>query len=181
MNAGRLLLLLLMLLLSNAAIAQDRLAKISLSLEQDSTIEHIDIHTIMEKLLQPDKTLYLFDVRTKEEFAVSHLPDAIRLDPDMDPEVFLDQYGELLEQDQVYFYCSVGRRSTELAEQVAGILKQDGKGSKPANIKGGIFQWHNDQLPLTTCTGSIDFVHPYNWFWKRLLSRKEMVRYKPDI
>lgn len=170
----------LILILSQAAVAEDRLLQIARTLEQDSTIEHIDIPSVVENMSQPGNTQILFDVRTKEEFAVSHLPNAIRLDPDMDPRAFLDEYGDLLEQNQVLFYCSVGRRSTQLAERVTKILVLDGKSAKPSNIKGGIFLWHNDRLPLMTGNGKTDFVHPYNWFGKRLLTRKEMARYKPD-
>lgn len=172
--------LLLMLFLGNMALAEDGLARIARTLEKDSTIEHIDIRTVAKNLSQSDIAPYLFDVRTEEEFAVSHLPNAIRLDPDMDPNVFLEEYGELLERKQVLFYCSTGRRSTELAEQVAEILELGGKSTKPSNIKGGIFLWHNDMMPLINSTGSTDFVHPYNWFWKRLLTRKENARYKPE-
>ncbi len=112
----------LILILSHVAVAEDRLLQIARTLEQDPTIEHIDIPSVVENMSQPGNTQILFDVRTKEEFAVSHLPNAIRLDPDMDPRTFLDEYGDLLEQNQVLFYCSVGRRSTQLAERVTKIL-----------------------------------------------------------
>ena len=164
---------------SVTVIAEDRLARIEQSLEKSSSVEHVDINAVARGIARQTNKPVLFDVRTLEEFEVSHLPGAIRLDPDTDPKTFLRDYGGLLEKERVIFYCSTGRRSTELAEEVEEILDSQGKEAKPANMKGGIFRWHNESLPLMNATGTTDSVHPYNWFGKRLLHRKEKARYAP--
>ncbi len=164
---------------SVTAIAEDKLARIEQSLEKHSSIEHVDINAVEQGITRQTNKPVLFDVRTLDEFEVSHLPGAIRLDPDTDPNTFLRDYDGLLEKEWVIFYCSTGRRSTELAEEVAEVLDSQGKRAKPANMKGGIFRWHNESLPLMNATGTTDSVHPYNWFLKRLLHRKEKARYSP--
>ncbi len=122
--------------------------------------------------------MVLFDVRTEAEFEVSHLQGAIRLEPDSDPQVFLAEYGDLLGKRLVVFYCSTGRRSTALAEAVSTELAVQGRASQaPANMEGGIFQWHNEKRPLYDREGITDYIHPYNWYWKRLLDRKDLARY----
>ena len=143
------------------ALAEDRLGRIANLLEQGSIIEHVEGRVIAERISQNG----------------SHLPNAIRLDPETDPRVFLRDYGRLLEANEVVFYCSTGRRSTALAEQVAQTLDRDGRPNRPVNMKGGIFQWHNESRPLVNANGSTGHIHPYNWYWKRLLRRNEMVRY----
>ncbi|MEM6492484.1 MAG: rhodanese-like domain-containing protein, partial [Pseudomonadota bacterium] len=56
--------------------------------------------------------LLLFDVREDDEYAVSRLPGALRLDPDADVDAFMAQYGALIGGRDVIFYCSVGVRSS---------------------------------------------------------------------
>jgi len=171
---------LLLLCISMGAFAETQLERIENSLVGNSSIEHIHSETLLRKMADPDARVYLFDVRTEEEFAVSHLDRATRLDPDTRPEDFLREYGGLLEENTVIFYCSTGRRSTELAESIVEVLELNGETAKPANLRGGIFRWHNEFKPLVDADGATELVHPYNWFWKRLLSRKDKTGYQPD-
>lgn len=161
------------------AAADARLAKIERSLETNSSVQHLSNESVLDSLQISDSTTVLFDVRTKEEYAVSHLQNAIRLDPDLDPNNFLRNYGSLLEDRQVIFYCSTGRRSTELAEKVAAVQAQQGKVATPANMKGGIFRWHNESKPLVNATAPTEKVHPFNWYWKRLILHKDLTSYAP--
>ena len=160
------------------------LEKIERSLEQGSSIRHVDVENIFSSLNSRSDNTYLFDVREPDEFEVSHLAGAIRLEPDSNPGDFLETYGYLLEQGDVIFYCAVGVRATELAQEVADLIDDQASQAEftfnaPANMKGGIFHWHNDSLPLVDAEGITDLVHPYSWFQKRLLLRTDKASYAP--
>ena len=159
--------------------AQSRLEQIALSLEQNSSIDHVEKKMVLDALVENDSSLLLFDVRTEEEYAVSHLANATRLDPGSDPADFIRRYGGLLEENEVIFYCPTGRRSTELAEKVAAALQVQGRAVAPKNMRGGIFHWHDAFNPLNSAAGATDRVHPYSWFSKRLLTRKDQASYTP--
>ena len=75
----------------------------------------------------------------------------------------------------VVFYCSVGVRSSALAESVKADLLAAGT-KEVVNLEGGIFGWHNQSRPLVDKSGPTTFVHPYNAYWGRLLTRPELAR-----
>ena len=122
----------------------------------------------------------LFDVREKDEYAVSHLLGAVQIDPDLTGEEFLATYGDLLSnQKRAVFYCSVGVRSSEMAIRVRNAMGTS-EASNLHNLQGGIFRWHNESLPLAKGAKSTDFVHPYNWRWGKLVNRSDLIRYDPE-
>jgi rhodanese-related sulfurtransferase len=120
----------------------------------------------------------LFDVRTSAEYQVSHLPGAVRIEPGMRAQAFLDQYGDAVKGKTVVFYCSVGVRSSKLAERVAHALKARGA-TGVHDLAGGIFAWHGEARPLVDAAGATDFVHPYDATWGRLLARPGLARTVP--
>ncbi len=126
----------------------------------------------------PGGNVLLIDVREEDEFAVSHLPGALRADPDMDPDEFMREFGEKVAGKQVLFYCSVGVRSSDMAQRVGARLAAAGA-TGVANLSGGIFRWHNEQRTLMSGTGRTDLVHPYNSKWGRLITRQPLVSYTP--
>ncbi len=73
------------------------------------------------------------------------------------------------------FYCSVGVRSSRLAERVAQGLKARGAVAVD-DLAGGIFAWHGEARPLVDAKGPTDFVHPYDATWGRLLARPQLAR-----
>ncbi len=168
--------LLCLLLPSAAAIANRALDALAERLASASTVAHVTPAYVAEG--RSKRVIYLFDVRTPEEFAVSHLPGAVRLDPGMAPEAFLARYGDRLEQGEVVFYCSVGRRATRLAESVAARQRARGASALPENLRGGIFAWHNERRPLVRDGTRTDEIHPASWLWRHLLDRPERARYR---
>ncbi len=103
----------------------------------------------------------LLDIRTVEEFKISHLPNAQRVDPKTKPDQLL------LKLDlarPVLVYYAVGYRSSELATRLikAGF-------TNVANIEGSIFAWANAGLPLETNGQMATVVHPYNESFGKLL------------
>jgi len=120
----------------------------------------------------------VFDVRTPQEYAVSHLPGAIHVDPDTTAAEFLARYGDAVKGKSAVFYCSVGARSSRLASRVAPELETRGAVAVD-DMAGGIFAWHGDARPLVDATGATQSVHPYDASWGRLLTRPELAREAP--
>jgi len=161
------------------SFAADRLSRIEEDLIEQSSITHIS-HDLVLTAMENLQNIVLFDVRESDEFAVSHLDKAIRVDPDISGEEFLRRYGEDMTGKQVIFYCATGRRSTSLAERVKTVIDtQQSPLPLPANMRGGIFRWHNSSQPLMNQSGDTAYVHPYNWWWKRMIERKNFTSYNP--
>ncbi len=110
--------------------------------------------------------MVLFDVREAEEFALSRLPGAIRLPPDMPAGAFRAAHGARVGGAQVVFYCAVGWRSGKMLERVQATIAS----ARPAalyNLRGGVFRWRAEGLPLE---GDAE-VHHYDAAWGQLLRR----------
>lgn len=86
-----------------------------------------------KEIMETEKDYIILDVRTEEEYAAVHIPDAICL-PDFEVE---EGAAEVLpDKDQlILVYCRSGRRS----KYAARVLKQLGY----TNVKefGGIIDW----------------------------------------
>lgn len=140
-------------------------------------VEHIDGQGF--EALDPSE-LVVFDVREPAEFDVSHLEGAIQIDPGIRPEAFMDQFGDAISGKTIVFYCSVGRRSSNLAERLDTVLAANGNDAS-YNLTGGLFQWHNEDRPVMTETGGTTrAIHPYNNHWGRLIDDKAAISYRPE-
>lgn len=87
----------------------------SLAACQSSTTTEIASVNDMEAIdfNQTDKVL--IDVRTPEEFAAGHLPNALNIDVKSDD--FNEKIKELDKDKTYYIYCKTGVRSTQAVEQ----------------------------------------------------------------
>jgi len=104
----------------------------------------------------------LLDARSPEEYAVSHLPVARRVDPEADSLPGLDT----LSRDRpIVVYCSVGYRSARVTAQL-----RDQGFSNVRNLKGSIFRWANEGRPLVRNGTPVEAVHPYDATWGTLLN-----------
>lgn len=111
------------------------------------------------------KAPQLVDAREPKEFAVSQLPGAIRIDAD----ATADQVRTKIDPARpVVLYCSVGYRSSQLAERLtkAGF-------ARVMNLEGSIFKWANEGRPLVSGGEPAEQVHPYNRKFGKML--------KPDL
>lgn len=122
--------------------------------------------------------LLLFDVREADEYAVSRLSGAIRVDPGISRAEFLRQHRAALAGKEVVFYCSVGERSSRLADAVKADALAAGARAI-ANLRGGIFAWHNQSRPLADGKGQTRFVHPFDGNWGKLVRQRELTRMSP--
>lgn len=102
----------------------------------------------------------LVDVRRAEEFAVSRLPEAVRVDPDASAKSVLD----LATNRPVVVYCSVGYRSSALADR----LRKAGA-TRVFNLEGSLFQWANEDRPMVNAEGAVKVAHPYSRQYETLL------------
>lgn len=103
----------------------------------------------------------LFDVRTPEEWNVSHLPGARHAEPKTSVESVT---AGISKETPIVTYCAVGYRSAEMAKRfkAAGF-------TNVRNLEGSIFQWANEHRPLVQGDQPVTRVHPYNTLWGRLL------------
>lgn len=112
----------------------------------------------------------LLDARTAAEFAVSHLPGAVRVDPDAGVAAWRAAVATARADDPggerpVVVYCSVGVRSGRVAQALA----QSGVGDV-RNVPGSLFRWAAQGRPMVDAAGRpATRVHPYDAVWGRLL------------
>jgi rhodanese-related sulfurtransferase len=122
--------------------------------------------------------IVLFDVREEQEFRVSRIQGALRVDPRIGRAEFLRQHAGALDGKMVVFYCAVGQRSSRLADRMAGDMKARGA-TAVYNLRGGIFAWHNGGYPLVDGAGPTEYVHPFSQAWGRVLTRQHLLRTTP--
>jgi rhodanese-related sulfurtransferase len=114
----------------------------------------------------------VLDARTKVEYQVSHLRDAVLEDaarPSLRP------LRGRATGDPIVVYGSVGYRGARLAYW----LRRQGF-TDVRNLTGGIFLWANEDRPIFRDTRPVAEVHPYDHRWGLLL----VSRYRaeaPDI
>lgn len=134
-------------------------------------VSHIDIATVLDK----NDVMY-FDVREIGEYDVSHINDAIHVSPSISNKEFVHAYKHLLNNKTLIFYCSVGRRSSELIRRLQHELNFLGVWDI-YNLEGGIFLWHNEGMEVENNNGTTDLIHPYNTVWGRLINDRNKITY----
>jgi len=112
----------------------------------------------------------LLDARSAEEYAVSHLEGAQRVDPEATTFPTLDGVSK---EAPVVVYCSVGVRSAKVAKR----LRNQGF-RRAVNLRGSIFQWANEGRPVVRDEVRVRAVHPYSRLWGTLLD-DELHAYDP--
>jgi rhodanese-related sulfurtransferase len=107
-------------------------------------------------------TPLLIDVRTHEEYEVSHLPGAIWAET---PSQIASAVRAASDQKPVVLYCSVGVRSSRAAAKL-----MESRRGNVFNLQGSIFQWANEGRPLMANDRAVHVVHPYSERWGVLLN-----------
>ena len=110
----------------------------------------------------------VIDVRKAEEFAVSHLPDALNL---QGAEAVAERVTG--KTAPIVVYCAVGFRSADLAQQLMALGYCNVR-----NLRHAIFAWADAGRPLFNVVGPTTKVHPYDRSWGRLVSR-DLHAFKP--
>jgi rhodanese-related sulfurtransferase len=114
----------------------------------------------------------LLDARTDEEFRVSHLRDAVRIDP-YRPSV--RPLGHSPKDALVTVYSSAGYRGARVATWLgkAGYTNVE-------NLTGGIFAWVNEGRPVFRGETPTAQVHPYDHMWGYLVDGRYRAQ-APDL
>lgn len=130
-----------------------------------NTIDYIHVEVLNRKL-KSEQDIVLLDARTKAEYDVSHLKNAVWVGYD---EFDLNKVKHLSKTSEIIVYCSIGVRSEEVGEQLqqAGFLNVK-------NLYGGLFKWFNKGFKVYNLSAATtQKVHPYNKFWGMLLINAE--------
>lgn len=99
-------------------------------------------------LIQNDD-LTIIDVRTEEEFKVSHLPNALHYSPSM-----LDTLDT---SKPIMVYCTISLRSNSVAKEFSNRGYEE-----VYDIKGGLISWSNQQYEMVDEQKTqTDTVHTY--------------------
>ncbi|VVM06372.1 rhodanese-like domain-containing protein [Methylacidimicrobium tartarophylax] len=105
----------------------------------------------------------LLDVRTVDEYDVSHLKGAIRVSPNERVGSFSH---ELRKDQRIVVYDSVGFRAASFTRR----LQQAGY-TEAKYLEGGIFKWANQGRPLYRGEKPVTVVHPSDSYWGQLLKK----------
>lgn len=133
-----------------------------------NTVPVISPAALHQKLTQKSKSqVILLDTRTKQEFDVSHLPNARFVGYD---EFDLKQLQRVPKNAKLVVYCSVGYRSEKIGEK----LKKAGY-TNVYNLYGGIFEWVNGGFAVYDAQGPTQKVHAYSKAWGIWLNKGEKV------
>ncbi len=125
---------------------------------------HPDVRRVSGQYLsaQPSSDYLLVDVRSAAEWSVSHLPTAFRCE---DPVAAVAE-ATRRHCARVVVYCSIGERSSQLAERMQAMTPN----LQIHDLAGGIFTWAVDNRPLVDANGQpTKLVHPYDRIWGELL------------
>ena len=113
-----------------------------------------DIPVLSVEELQTKSNIILLDTRTKAEYDVSHIENAVWvLEKDLDLKSFKKFYKE----QTIVVYCSVGYRSEKLVKKLLRLNFEN-----TFNLHGGIFDWVNKGNPVENDHGVNDSIHGYD-------------------
>ena len=135
---------------------------------QFPTVQNITVADLKEKI-DKEADILIIDTRTEEEYNVSFIPNAKLLSYKSEKtEVveFLEQ-NEVERRDAVVCYCSLGYRSSVLAEKILTARPdlQDLQ-VEVYNLEGSIFQWVNSNLGVSNLSGdTVHCAHPFSYMW----------------
>jgi rhodanese-related sulfurtransferase len=106
----------------------------------------------------------LLDIRSADEYKVSHLKGAQMIDYDRFEK---NDIKDIPLDSKIVVYCSVGYRSETIGEKLLEIGYKDVK-----NLYGGIFQWKNEGFDVVNENSiETDSVHAYNKSWSKWLNK----------
>ncbi len=126
-------------------------------------VEQIQVAELDVWLASGEASPLLLDVRETAEYRISHLRGAVRVDPGVEPALPPD----LARDHPIVAYCSVGYRSSMLAER----LRAQGY-TRVRSLEGSIFEWANRGLPVVRNGEEVRHVHPHDRTWGRLVDNE---------
>ena len=133
-----------------------------------SNITTNDLQDVIGKSIGSDQLL-IIDTRKREEFDVSFISGAKHLPfPASESDVKLFADANISDQTEIVVcYCSLGYRSSKVAQTLSQVLSQDQiQKISVHNLEGSIFKWANEGLGLVTVRGeATPSCHPFSTMW----------------
>jgi rhodanese-related sulfurtransferase len=123
-------------------------------------VPQLSTDALAEWMQKVRPALFLVDVRSQQEFAVSHLRGAANLPTVGQIALAVNERKPA----RTVLYCSVGFRSSRLAHLLAERGLCD-----VMNLDGSIFQWANEGRAVYRGDVPVQQVHPYGKRWAGLL------------
>ncbi len=137
----------------------------------DSFLKTFLNHSVKEltvKDLTKKRNYLLLDARAKEEYQISHIPNALFIGYDKLAKEIRDSINK---EKQIIVYCSVGYRS----EKVAEALQKDGY-KNVSNLYGGIFEWVNEGNTIHDLEENpTNKIHAFDKKWAIWLEKGEKI------
>ena len=127
---------------ATTALAEETNNLNSGNISSETNIAVTDVSVAQAVDLINNKNVLIIDVRTPEEFAESHLPEANNFPVDTLSQN-IETIKKLQRDKPLLVYCRSGKRSARAAEK----LKNLGVNSL-YNLKGGIKAWSDANNPL---------------------------------
>jgi rhodanese-related sulfurtransferase len=151
------------------ATGQTALLPLERKLErQFPSVEHMIPEHFEQALARDPNSVLLLDSREQYEYEISHLHGALRVDPGILTRDFMTRFGKQVSGRKVVIYCSVGYRSSKLAQRLReALLRAGARGVY--NLRGGLFAWHNTGRPTVKGSQATYEVHPYSRRWSHYL------------
>lgn len=155
--------LLLLLGLAFSACSQQTFEEKLQSL-YNNTVPRLQPSELHQKLEKKPDSLYVLDSRAKEEYQISHIPNAKWIGYD---NLQKEKLQAIPKDASVILYCSVGYRSEKVGEKL-----QKWGYSNVYNLHGSIFKWKNQGYQVYNNAGQpTDSVHAYSKKWSQWLKK----------
>jgi rhodanese-related sulfurtransferase len=160
----------IIILLLIVAIFGWKWAKVLFAKDYDTMLQSLyskTVPTINVDSIDNLEGYIILDTRAKEEWGVSHLPNAIWVNY---PKADLSCLEGKDKSQAILVYCSVGYRSEKIGEQIQALGFKNVK-----NIYGGIFEWVNKEKNIIDTAGnSIQKVHGFSPSWGKWMTNNKI-------
>ncbi|XP_052075029.1 uncharacterized protein LOC127712560 [Mytilus californianus] len=149
---------------------------ISMISKKFSKAANISTNTLSDWMRKEEEAqkLVLLDCRPEEEYVVSRIPGAVRVDYENEAESILEKIPDAQtdKSARIVCYCAAGYRSSLVVEKIQDHFKK--LGTKPPwemyNLEGSIFKWANEGRTMVDVNNKrTPFAHPYNAVFGKLL------------
>ncbi|MFY0688757.1 MAG: rhodanese-like domain-containing protein [Cyclobacteriaceae bacterium] len=129
--------------------------------EKLAQLYHHTVPQLKAAELASREEVVILDIRSIDEFNVSHIEGAKLIDYDSFNE---QDVKDIDKSAEIIVYCSVGYRSEKVGEKLLEMGFP-----KVLNLYGGIFEWKNNGFEVYNDRGVTDSVHTYNQKWSQWL------------
>ena len=127
-----------------------------------STVRSVTPAELVAWKADPDRPPpLLIDARPAEQFTMSHLDGAVRIDP---AEPDLAVIANVPKETPIVVYDAAGAVGAAMA-----LALTEAGYTRVSNLDGGIFRWANEGRKLVDDHGPATVVYPISWTWGRLL------------